>query len=494
MATSRRHFMRHATIGTAGLALAACRREPLLDPTRPPNIVVYLADSLRADGLGCYGNPANTSPNIDAFARGAYRFSACYSQSNWTKPSIASLYTGLLPRVHKAAVTPWRGHDEFDEPPRMLPNGRETWVEAMAGLGYQTAVFQTNPHPREEFGYGRGADYFDFSHSQKPMPQMHGVDQWLQEEADGHEQPFFAFVHQIDPHGPYRPSAAHFLATHGVPRHKAMEVVSSDDRARVRGWVQAYTAVDADAMEDGIMGLRALSPAGAAYLRQLYDAQVHAADEAFGHLLTRLAYKGVLDNTVVVLTSDHGEGFNEHGSFCHASLLYNPELHVPLLIGLPGQRRGMEVPHSVALFDLNPTTVMLGGGTPDEAMMARPLLDHRGRLLVDGDRTVVSEQDTVLRDRTQWGQAIQRGRFSVVRDRPGQPPERAEAYDTAADPWQQNPKPLEARMEREGWDQFGERFLNLLERHKVLAARQPRPAFAKPSLAYEEEMRALGYL
>jgi arylsulfatase A-like enzyme len=486
---NRRQFLTGALASAAALTGVACSGRPSYDG--PLNFLVYMPDSMRADSLGCYGGPSNCSPVMDELARNSFVFDSCYAQSSWTKPSVGSIFTGMTPRVHKAATTPWRAPEGDSVAPRMLRNQFTTWAESMQALGYRTACFQTNPHPREEFGYDRGFTDFFLEVNQQAAEQAGHVRRWLTENGG---EPFFAFVHQIDPHGPYTPYASDFLETHGEPRHRVAEAVSKNDLERMAAWRQAYMPDHADEMTAARRALSDMSTEGIRYLRMLYEAQIRRVDRALASILHQLEAQGLRDRTVVVVTSDHGEAFGEHGVFGHGNTLFLEELHVPLIVHVPNHGRETRVPAPVALYDLYPTCLALAGGQPDSELMAQSLLDDSGTLIVPPDRAIFAELDSPSSDGDLWGKTmIEDGRVTtqmMIHDKP----ELFMAHDLEADPLQQAPLPPQVLEESNGWQTRIEQFHRRVERHRKIAARLGPPETAVTPESYEEELQALGYV
>ena len=485
---NRRTFLAASVAGAAALGASGCTRRPALDG--PPNIVVYMPDSMRADALGCYGGSPSCSPVMNQFARRSFVFEACYSQSNWTKPSVASIFTGMTPRVHKASVTPWRAPGGFEVEPRMLRDQFTTWAEAMQSLGYRTACFQTNPHPRDEFGFDRGFEHFRFEVSEGPDQQMLAFQKWIGESPG---TPFFAFVHQIKPHGPYQPAAANFEAAHGIPRHEISLDLPPENARLISEWALGYEANSGVELSDAHNNLRELSPEGLRYFRMLYEAEIYGVDQAFATLLDTLEEHAMTDNTAVVLTSDHGEAFGERDYFGHGNFLFHEETRVPLLVHLPGQRRSVAVKSPVALFDLYPTAVALGGGQPSSDLMSKPLFDDTGALIAKPDRAVFAEMDLPTPDRDHWSQTMIQGKRSLMRMNIGEE-ETVFGFDLARDPGQT--KRLEmAQLEKSAhWRQMIDDLDRTIETHRKRAAESGPPEFSTRSDEYEEELRSLGYV
>ena len=331
-------------------ALAPAAKPPAGPPARP-NLIVYLIDTLRADRLGCYGSARPTSPRIDAFAREAMLFREGRAQTSWTRPAIATLLSGLPPWVHGV-----------EERSSALPQEVETLAERLRAAGYETALFTTNANIVPRFGFDQGWDSFQYLYEPAGRVKRHvasrvihnAVVRWL----DGRDpaKPFLLFVHTLDPHDPYRPAEEFRLRL-------APEV---DVESACCGGV---TMLDRLFVENPEAARRR---AAAALL--LYDAEVAENDASFGALLDELERRGLAASSSVLLTSDHGEEFLEHGGWKHGTTLYEEMLRVPFVLRLPGGvGAGRIVDSSAEQIDLVPTFLALAGVPADPALPGRNL-------------------------------------------------------------------------------------------------------------------------
>jgi arylsulfatase A-like enzyme len=318
---------------------SGCGQQPAEAPEaagRRPNLVVYLIDTLRADHLGAYGYGRPTSPRIDAFAEGAILVREARAQSSWTKPAVATILTGLQPVAHGAQ----RRSQGLDE-------GVTTLAERLAAAGYQTAFFGTNPTVTAKFGFAQGFEEFRYLSLPRGRKRGHvdaaaiheEVTAWL--EGRDASRPFFLFVHTLDPHDPYRPREPYRASlAPGIDVERACCI-----RAR-----------ELAALDEA--GARARAAASIA----LYDAEIAQNDTAFGALLDELARRDLLDGSAVLLTSDHGEEFYDHGGWRHASTLYEEVLRVPFVLRLPGgANAGAELEGPIEQIDVAPTLIELAG-------------------------------------------------------------------------------------------------------------------------------------
>jgi len=288
--------------------------KPARLPSRP-DVIVFLADTLRADALGADGAPAPTK-NCDAFARESVVFTDAMAQSSWTLPSVAALFTGLEPD-RLGVYGPWGD----------LPESAETLAEALSGLGYRTGGFVANALMTRRRGYAQG--FAEWRQEEKASSTGRTAQQvvaealgWLASAA----APRFAYLHVMEPHAPYGPSGGELIET----ARKA-----------------------------------APSPAEIERLRAAYRADVLATDAAFGTLIDGLRSRDRLEQSIVILLADHGEEFFEHGNQGHGKTLYGEVLRIPLVVRLPGGlRAGTRDTTPFQHADLMPTLLGLLGAPP----------------------------------------------------------------------------------------------------------------------------------
>jgi arylsulfatase A-like enzyme len=343
--------MRRLLLVATILAALGCSSQ---DPR--PNVIVIMVDTLRADYLGTYGFEGEISPNIDALAAESIQFDNCIAQAPWTSPSIASFITSLHAQNHCVA----NGYGLFCEVIEdeyaweTLPEEATTLAEVFRDSGYQTAGFVGNWVVKSKFGFAQGFDTYvepqgDEQHIDEDSFLFDQATQWLRQRRSG--RPFLLYLHLMDVHAPYRLTSEGITAVRDSPslgKDRALTEQEIADRpvhlgARIR-WPD---------------------PSMAGRLRnwtKAYGAGVHGFDRQFGGFLEFLREEQVLDNAVVVFTSDHGEEFVEHGAWEHGKTYYNEALQVPLLLRLPGaEHAGLNVTRLVSLIDVMPTLLGLAG-------------------------------------------------------------------------------------------------------------------------------------
>jgi arylsulfatase A-like enzyme/Flp pilus assembly protein TadD len=270
-----------------------------------PNVVVVTIDTLRADHLGCYGYTKIRTPNIDAFAADNARFERAYTPVPVTLPAHTAIFTGTYPTLS--------GMHDFSG--NKLNPKQPTLATVLRQQGYTTGAVIGSAVLDSRFGLNQGFDFyydhFDFNRMQesnleameRPGNVVTDVAlDWLGKNAEGK---FFLWVHLYDPHYPYQPPP----------------------------------------------------PYSEQYKDRLYDGEIAFADAQFGRVIAFLKAKGLYDNTLIVLTGDHGESLGEHGEKTHGFFIYNATLHVPVIIHLPGAAAAKTVSGLVSLTDLMPTVL-----------------------------------------------------------------------------------------------------------------------------------------
>jgi arylsulfatase A-like enzyme len=314
---------------------------------------VIIVDTLRADHLSAYGYNRETSPQISDLGKRGVLFQNAIAPSSWTIPSHASLLTARLPREHRAE----RGGAHLDE---RFP----TLAEAFRARGYRTAAFSANWwNFARRLGFGRGFMRFeDFDSVTSALVQTN-MGERLQNvllklkvlrSSIGHSRsgtinrdmfnwidrsqgPFFVVANYMDVHEPYLP------AVDCLQRFSSL-------------------AQGSGSTFFGLSRPEYLNPARVQDEIDAYDASIYCMDQQLGLLQQELTQRGLMRNTVLVLTSDHGEGFDEHRLMSHGNSLYRELIHVPLIMVGPGIPAGIRVPRPVSLTWLPATLLTLSGG------------------------------------------------------------------------------------------------------------------------------------
>lgn len=321
-----------------------------------PAVFLITIDSLRADTLSCYGATVVQTPNIDNVARDGVLFSTAISASSWTLPSVASFMTGVSPAVHGA--TAWQ---------KRLPDDFKTLAESFKEAGYRTVAVGQNPVLDAARNIDQGFDEYHWISTETRHPgislgrSLLGI--FLEHELEstteqitrtvldrlGHaiDGPTFFWIHYYDPHMPYTPPKR-FMdeASAATPFGLAF-----DEIERVR------------------MGRFATKQPERDWIKSLYEGEVRYVDDEVGRLLGAMKGLGIYDEATIVISSDHGEEFWEHGGFEHGHTMHQELLRVPLIIKHPGVAAS-QVDAPVGTEGLTPTLLELAGLTWDAALMS----------------------------------------------------------------------------------------------------------------------------
>lgn len=440
-----------------GGLLAGCGEAPEPKPAYRPNIVVLVIDALRADRLGVHGYPLPTTPRIDALAPESALFRAAVAHSTWTKPSIATLMTSLYPSQHgiqRVAVGP-----EEALRTEILDEAFVTLAERFQEGGYATGGSVNQVHLQRKFGFGQGFDFYEDTRRRNAFRINRDLVGWL--ETLPADKPFFAYVHYLDLHWPFTRQLEENAGLFGPTEMKNKPPRRGRD-------VPAWGARLDD--EDDLEALIAR-----------YDHEVAYCDAGVGDLVARLQGSGLWDDTLLVITSDHGEAFLEHGMMGHGFAPYDELALIPLVFRLPEPMRRVTGPIStpVGLVDLMPTLLEIAGLPPEPTVEGRSfasLLAGRG----DEPESALTFMET------HDGFAVRSSGHKLIFFTDG----RQELYDLAADPGETQPldgpcdgacAELTARLE-----EFRER---------MLASRAAGDAdTAELSEEEIEALRSLGYL
>jgi arylsulfatase A-like enzyme len=407
-------------------------------PARPPNVLLIVWDAVRPSDLSLYGYSRPTTPNLDAFAREGVVFERAQSTASYTLPSHVSLFTGRWAHQLQAS---W-----------LVPMGKRapTIAAALSDRGYRTAAFSANhAYVSWEFGVLRGFGWkSDYVLSWGALANSSAVVRWaitrplirrldpaltkvgrrdsenirrhFLDWLDGGEpqRPFFAFINMFDGHDPYLPGVP-YDTLFGWPGN-----AESGERMRVR------RLTTRDPLD--------LPAADAARLRDLYDGGIAKMDQSVGRLLDGLRQRGVLDNTIVIVTADHGEAFGEHKMFGHGNSVFTEELQVPLVMRGPGITKGVRASGVASLRNIAATIGDLAH-VPDEAWpLPGVSLASHWRAGQSRSDTALAEIDQLPREGRPWF-PVRRGNVRTIIAWPYQVitvGKNVELYDLSADPAQ----------------------------------------------------------
>ena len=340
------------------LALGACGSPELPDDLRPPIVIVNL-DTLRADHLGSYGYERPTSPNLDAFATESARFHWAFAQGPATPPSQASILSGLYPRSHGRVLN----NDKMGE-------GVETLAEVLQAAGYATGAFVDGGLMARGFGLEQGFDIYDDEAGRLRAIGPKAKD-WIREKAPA--GPFLLLAHTYDVHSPYEQTPEPYRSMFLEEVTPPSEVFQRDVTGHVsRAFDTRHTEKPQQLTQEEID-----------YTIALYDGGILHVDDWFGKFLDFLRRQGLYDRSIVVVISDHGEAFQEHGVLLHDTI-YSPVARVPLIVRFPGGEHAGVYEQVVETIDLMPTlleTVEAPVPTTTQGQSLLPLLrgEAKGR-------------------------------------------------------------------------------------------------------------------
>ncbi len=335
-----------------------------------PNVIIISVDTLRKDHLSCYGYEGCNTPNIDEFSEKSVVFENCIAPSPHTVPSMASLLTGVYPTVHGCRHFP------------LIPINEDIKVlsQILKPYGYQTEFYTANPALNPTRGFKRGFDYYqswsftgDLSYY---LPQRVFVivnkmllfkrvetrvkysdtTEWLRGKVTpclkklSNYSPFFLWFHFLDPHAVYLP-----------PQHF---IPAKEDEQRRLGSIK-YKVEEGGYQKSEVLDIV-----------KLYDGEIQYVDNTLGDLFRRIEELGLFNDTIIVLTADHGEEFWEHDAFGHGHCLYPEVIRIPLMIYLPPPMGSVcgRIYDYVSLVDIAPTILDLLGLPGGEGMGGRSML------------------------------------------------------------------------------------------------------------------------
>jgi arylsulfatase A-like enzyme len=390
--------------------------------------MILIIDTLREDYVS--PGPAITketeTPHLVRHFREGFWFPDCQSQSPWTKPSVGTMLTGLYPRVHGAL----RVQAHTSEPGIAADPLREslpTLAERLREAGYLTIAVQTNPHLTRELRFDQGFSWFYYENDAPGDWVTDTALEWLEDEfptaavnagtTEASQAPVFAYLHYMDPHLPY-------------VRHKG------------ENYPQYDGPVQDTMVRDDLLRLR-FTDSDRSFLEALYRGEVHFVDREVGRLLSRLQTHAIWEDMLVVVLSDHGEEFWDHGRFEHGHTLYDELLRVPLLMGGPwllryARTHGSEVSErntpahkldqQVRVIDLMPTLLELANVSIPEYLQGVSFAP----LFTDQAVTVASR--TSFAEGLLYGQSrlgIRTDRWKLILTRESRS---LELYDVLSDP------------------------------------------------------------
>ena len=364
-------------------------RASVISPRRPRRVILISIDTCRADYLSCYGCPLKTTPNIDTVAAEAVRFEHVIAPNPLTLPSHSTMMTGTIPPHHGI-------HDNLNY---TLNQSNVTLAEILKKDGFRTGAVISASVLKDEFGLDQGFDNYDDEFDQRLEGEYHverkGAEatqhavSWIEKNQD---QNFFLFLHYYDPHYPYEPP----------------------EEFRNRFGNTPGTG-DFDKNEH----------------KRFYAAEIAYTDFCIGQVIEKLKSLGLYDSTLLIITSDHGEGLGDHKEATHGYYIYQESIHVPLIVKLPGMKNAKTIKDTVGIVDITPTICSLLNLDIPEPIEGKDLSTY---LLNDAsesqNRYIYSESFLPTKYKASPLLAVVGDRFKYIQT------SRPELYDLADDPYE----------------------------------------------------------
>ncbi|MGH9419712.1 MAG: sulfatase-like hydrolase/transferase, partial [Thermoanaerobaculia bacterium] len=420
------HFVALTTLVASALTVFSCTR------ARHPNVLIITIDTTRADRLGCYGFSLAHTAAIDQIASEGVRFSDAIGSAPITMPAHSSIFTGLYPTAHGVR----------DNGAYALGSDAMTLAERLRDAGYTTHAFVSALVLNRRYGLNQGFETYDDDLWAEDDPKLFMIRErqapktadrfltWFNGWNQDRKKPFFTWIHFFDPHQPYKAS----------PADRAVSV----------------------------------SP---------YDAEIMGVDRQIGRIVETLRNRGVLDDTLLIVTADHGESLGEHGEQTHAIFVYDATVHVPLIMRFPKMLTPSTYTAPVRSVDITPTVLNVLGLPPNKAADGQSLLDA---LQGKKNPPQLAQYSESLLSEVGFGMAplfaVRDDGYKFIRA------PRPELYDLRADPHELNnlystqPR-VAARLNNELTS-----IMNESQRHAVKASASPM------TRETEESLQALGYL
>lgn len=410
-----------------------------------PNVILISLDTVRARSVS-FNNPAmNTTPELDAVAQNSVVFDRAGSVSSWTLPGHASMFTGKYSFGHRAHEI----HQKLDEE-------QITLAEVLHGAGYRTAGFIGGPYCKAKYGLGQGfqvyhdrLDFFEYRHTYDPLSVKRALDflsnrlrkmllqndgertapeinrdvfRWLNRVGD---DPFFLFVNYFDAHDPYDLGLEY--------RHLFTDDELDDDA--LNEMVRAYYFDP-----ENRYNVRGVDERTRDYLEAMYETEIYYLDRQVRVLLDKLEQEKLLDDTILIITSDHGEEFFEHGGVMHKQTLFEEVLHVPFFIYYPERFESRRVSDRVSLVDLMPTVLELVGIDAPPGLHGQSLV----KVMSGEEDARISQREGIISQRyarrehgESYLQALTADSLKYIHVDPEQPRMPIALYDLDSDPLEQ---------------------------------------------------------
>jgi len=372
------------------------------------NIILVGIDTCRQDHMSCFGYELDTTPNLKTLAQDCILFTNTISQSPWTLPSFASIFTSTYPSVHRA-----RGKAEGDKFYPII-GSLNSGVEILSSSGFKTKAYINGPYLAPAFGLSKGFDDYDYAHGsnakiRRSDETVNRALEWIKENS---EEQFFLFLHFFDPHLNYDP-----------PRRSLQRLM------KLAGFEYSGTLKSPFFQLKEVRNNELLlSEEDWKFIQFLYDAEISAVDESCGKLFRFLKANGLYDKSIIVVLSDHGEEFLDHGGFEHGHTLYDELIKIPLMIKMPSSiRAGEIISHQVRLIDIMPTLLEILDMDIPESFQGESLL----RLIKKGRE---NEIWPAFSEETHWGDELKAVRESCYKFITNDALDAFQLYNLCSDP------------------------------------------------------------
>jgi arylsulfatase A-like enzyme len=428
------------------LGIAEPTLHDLADYGRARSVILVSIDTVRRDHVGAYGYAKPTTPCFDALGGEGVLFDDAVSTSSWTLPAHLSMLTSVDPAVH--------GGTRME---RGFARNVPTLAQLLKDKGFATEAVTSHLYVSATYGLDAGFDHLDFRQDRKATEVADRAIAILDRVGD---RPFFLFLHLYDPHWHYDPPL------------DTLRLFETGYAGSLTGFWQDFSKRDR----------ASLTPADLAHLEALYDGEIRYADNEVGRVLEHMKARGLERGTLVVMTSDHGEEFLDHGSWEHQKTLYEEVVRIPLALRGPGiGPRRESAP--VSLLDVAPTILAWLGEQPPPSFRGRNLLAPGGDTETYGEteQTPDGSRKLFLRAGAKRWKAI------LSLDRTAPELRKEEWYDLAADPAEQRSAPPPASIS----EAIRKR---ALERWREDRARGGPGTPVSLTPEQRERLRALGYV
>jgi arylsulfatase A-like enzyme len=420
----------------------------------PPNLVLVSLDALRADALSCYGNTRPASPFLDELAASGVRFANAQVSTHGTPTSHTTMLSGLYQETHRVSYAVADAPAGASPPPELISEKVTLISQILKSRGWRTLAVTDGGHVAAALGFSRGFDvYDDQAGGVKP-----GTERMLKLVAASTARPLFLFLHTYQVHSPYMPPAPY--------------------KGMFGTFDSTFEPTNENLVPLAFSAKTVLKPADLALCRARYDEGLRYTDDVLRRFFAKLKDVGVLDNALVIVTSDHGEEFGEHGGLIHRDLLYQELLHVPLIaVGTGAVRLGPPRVETALVGEVSiaPTILTLAGVAPPASMEGPVILPK-----VNG-----SKMGPIYAQYGGRRYSIRDGDLKLIET---VKPFKVELYDLSSDP-------------AETKDLFDERGTDARRLYRALAKwrsqRKPVTGEAVPAPLDKEQLerlRSLGYL